>query len=83
MVEAPRLKSGMGGIQSGRDAAGFLAAGATAVAVGTESFRDPAAGERVRDELAMLLARHGTARVRDAVGVPFGRRKSASNAGQK
>ncbi len=35
---------GMGGIASGRDAADFLAAGATAIAVGTENFRDPAAG---------------------------------------
>ena len=43
---------GMGGIQSGRDALDFLHAGASAVAVGTESFRDPVAGTRVRDELA-------------------------------
>jgi Dihydroorotate dehydrogenase len=43
---------GMGGIASGRDAADFLRAGATCVAVGTESFRDPAAGVRVRTELA-------------------------------
>jgi len=43
---------GMGGISSGRDAADFLLAGATCVAVGTESFRDPAAGVRVRTELA-------------------------------
>jgi dihydroorotate dehydrogenase (NAD+) catalytic subunit len=42
---------GMGGIASGRDAADFLRAGATCVAVGTESFRDPAAGVRVRTEL--------------------------------
>ena len=34
---------GMGGIESGADALAFLAAGATAVAVGTASFRDPAA----------------------------------------
>jgi dihydroorotate dehydrogenase (NAD+) catalytic subunit len=47
---------GMGGISSGRDALDFLAAGATCVAVGTESFRDPAAGNRIRDELAQLLA---------------------------
>ena len=46
---------GMGGIASGRDAADFLAAGASAVAVGTESFRDPAAGRRVRRELAEIL----------------------------
>jgi dihydroorotate dehydrogenase (NAD+) catalytic subunit len=45
---------GMGGIASGRDARDFLDAGATAVAVGTESFRDPAAGSRVAAELAAL-----------------------------
>jgi dihydroorotate dehydrogenase (NAD+) catalytic subunit len=42
---------GMGGIASGRDAADFLAAGAVCVAVGTESFRDPAAGRRIAAEL--------------------------------
>ena len=47
---------GMGGIQTGRHAADFVAAGAAAVAVGTESFRDPAAGARVADELAVILA---------------------------
>ena len=35
--------SGMGGIESGADALAFLAAGASAVAVGTASFRDPLA----------------------------------------
>ncbi|HZG49637.1 MAG TPA: dihydroorotate dehydrogenase, partial [Thermoleophilaceae bacterium] len=45
---------GMGGIGSGRHAADLLAAGAAAVAVGTESFRDPAAGRRVAAELAEL-----------------------------
>jgi dihydroorotate dehydrogenase (NAD+) catalytic subunit len=42
---------GMGGIQSGRHARQFLDAGATAVAVGTETFRDPAAGARIAAEL--------------------------------
>jgi dihydroorotate dehydrogenase (NAD+) catalytic subunit len=42
---------GMGGIASGADAAEFIAAGATLVAVGTESFRDPRAGSRVAAEL--------------------------------
>jgi dihydroorotate dehydrogenase (NAD+) catalytic subunit len=51
-VEIPVI--GMGGIASGRDAADFLAAGATAVAVGTESFRDPAAGARIAAELDAL-----------------------------
>ena len=47
---------GMGGIQTGRHAANLISAGATAVAVGTESFRDPAAGSRVADDLAVILA---------------------------
>jgi dihydroorotate dehydrogenase (NAD+) catalytic subunit len=46
---------GMGGIASGRHAADFIAAGATCIAVGTESFRDPAAGGRVASELRALL----------------------------
>ena len=50
---------GMGGVQSGRDALDFLQAGASCVAVGTESFRDPGAGARVRDELAHELRAHG------------------------
>jgi dihydroorotate dehydrogenase (NAD+) catalytic subunit len=51
-VEIPVI--GMGGIASGPHAADFLSAGASAVAVGTESFRDPAAGRRVAAELAEL-----------------------------
>jgi dihydroorotate dehydrogenase (NAD+) catalytic subunit len=50
---------GMGGIASGRDAADFLRAGATCVAVGTESFRDPAAGVRIRTQLVALIASTG------------------------
>jgi dihydroorotate dehydrogenase (NAD+) catalytic subunit len=42
---------GMGGISTGADAREFLAAGATLVAVGTESFRDPRAGNRIASEL--------------------------------
>jgi dihydroorotate dehydrogenase (NAD+) catalytic subunit len=45
---------GMGGIQSGAHAAEFMRAGAACVAVGTESFRDPAAGRRVSGELAAI-----------------------------
>lgn len=43
---------GMGGVCNGADAAEMLAAGATLVAVGTESFRDPRAGSRVAAELS-------------------------------
>jgi dihydroorotate dehydrogenase (NAD+) catalytic subunit len=44
---------GMGGISSGADAAEFLALGASLVAVGTESFRDPRAGSRIAADLAI------------------------------
>jgi dihydroorotate dehydrogenase (NAD+) catalytic subunit len=55
-VEIPVI--GMGGIESGADATAFLAAGATAVAVGTANFRDALAGRRIRSELEdELLAR--------------------------
>jgi dihydroorotate dehydrogenase (NAD+) catalytic subunit len=50
---------GMGGVQTGRHAAQLLEAGATAVAVGTESFRDPAAGTRIQHELQDLFAKSG------------------------
>lgn len=43
---------GMGGVCNGADAAEMLAAGATLVAVGTESFRDPRAGARIAAELS-------------------------------
>jgi dihydroorotate dehydrogenase (NAD+) catalytic subunit len=48
---------GMGGIESGRDAADFLSAGASAIAVGTASFRDPAAGTRIANELRAVSGR--------------------------
>ncbi|HEX6651146.1 MAG TPA: dihydroorotate dehydrogenase [Thermoleophilaceae bacterium] len=51
-VEIPVI--GMGGISTGRQAADFLAAGATVIAIGTESFRDPAAGRRIAAELEAL-----------------------------
>jgi dihydroorotate dehydrogenase (NAD+) catalytic subunit len=47
---------GMGGVESGRDAQDLMLAGATLVAVGTGSFRDPAAGLRIASELSELLA---------------------------
>ena len=45
---------GMGGVATGKHAQDLMRAGATIVAVGTESFRDPAAGARVARELAAL-----------------------------
>jgi dihydroorotate dehydrogenase (NAD+) catalytic subunit len=43
---------GMGGVGSGGDALEMLSAGASLVAVGTESFRDPRAGARIAAELS-------------------------------
>jgi dihydroorotate dehydrogenase (NAD+) catalytic subunit len=74
---------GMGGIRSGRDALDFLAAGATAVAVGTESFRDPAAGARVRTELAQLLDARDHASLHNAMAVAARVPERGANAGQK
>jgi dihydroorotate dehydrogenase (NAD+) catalytic subunit len=50
---------GMGGVASGADALEMIASGATLVGVGTENFRDPAAGGRVAAELADLLEQRG------------------------
>ncbi len=47
---------GMGGVQRAADALDLIRAGAAAVAVGTESFRDPAAGHRIASDLRELLA---------------------------
>lgn len=51
----------MGGVSSGRAAWELLHAGATLVAVGTESFRDPAAGARIAAEVGDLTSRTGSA----------------------
>ncbi len=48
-VEIPVI--GMGGVQTGTHARELLEVGATLVAVGTESFRDPSAGRRIALEL--------------------------------
>jgi dihydroorotate dehydrogenase (NAD+) catalytic subunit len=68
---------GMGGIASGRDAADFLAAGARAVAVGTESFRDPGAGRRIAAELAPLATAEPDVRLRAPRPSPRATRPSA------
>ncbi len=48
---------GMGGIGSGGGALELLCAGATVIAVGTENFRDPRAGQRIAAELLERSAR--------------------------
>lgn len=59
---------GMGGIMTGDDAVEFMLAGATAVAVGTASFVDPTAVERVVDGLEGYCVHHGVVRVSDLTG---------------
>ena len=51
---------GMGGVQRGQDALDLLWAGADLVGVGTENFRDPAAGARIALELSDLRANRCT-----------------------
>jgi dihydroorotate dehydrogenase (NAD+) catalytic subunit len=49
----------MGGVTTGRDALELIAAGASAVALGTALFADPDAPARVRVELQVELDRLG------------------------
>ena len=49
---------GLGGIATGRDAIEFIMAGATAVQVGAASFADPAACQRVTEEIEIWMDEH-------------------------
>jgi dihydroorotate dehydrogenase (NAD+) catalytic subunit len=60
---------GMGGVQTGLDALEFVAAGASAVALGTVLFADPNAAARVRAELDAECTARGFASADDARGV--------------
>ena len=57
---------GVGGIATGLDALEFILAGASAVAVGTALFHDPAAAPRVLRELEEALAARRIGRLADA-----------------
>lgn len=59
---------GLGGITTPEDAVEFLLAGATAVQVGTASYADPRATERIASGLEQWCARHHVARVADLTG---------------
>jgi dihydroorotate dehydrogenase (NAD+) catalytic subunit len=60
--------SGIGGIQNGQDAVEFFLAGASTVQVGTQSFVDPAASERIVGEIAEFCRRDGISDVRELIG---------------
>jgi dihydroorotate dehydrogenase (NAD+) catalytic subunit len=64
---------GVGGVRTGDDALQLVAAGASAIQVGTATFNDPSAPMRVNQELATALQDRGFARFTDAVGVAHSR----------
>ena len=59
---------GMGGVRTGHDALEFIAAGASAVSVGTVVFGDPSAPWRIADELANELEIRGYEKLTDVIG---------------
>ena len=60
---------GVGGVRHGRDALELVAAGASAIQVGTAAFNDPTAPSRVGRELTRLVAERGFDRLGDVVGI--------------
>lgn len=60
---------GVGGVSCGDDALQLVAAGASAIQVGTAIFHDPTTPARVNRELAAALQDKGFARLSDAVGI--------------
>jgi dihydroorotate dehydrogenase (NAD+) catalytic subunit len=60
---------GMGGIRTGLDALQFLAAGASAVSVGTAVFGDPSSPARVLAELRQALDSRGFPELSEVIGV--------------
>lgn len=56
-VQVPLI--GMGGIMCAADALEFILAGATAVAVGTANFRNPALAETISQGILSYMDRHG------------------------
>jgi dihydroorotate dehydrogenase (NAD+) catalytic subunit len=59
---------GIGGIATADDALEFLVAGASAVQVGTATFYDPTASERLLDDLTRHLTEAGVAHLSEVVG---------------
>lgn len=59
---------GMGGISTAADAVEFILAGATAVEVGTASYWDPCATEKIVDELRTWCEDHNVTRLADLAG---------------
>lgn len=60
---------GMGGIRNGHDALEFIAAGASAVSIGTVVFGDPGAPWRIANELGQELQARGYDSLREVIGL--------------
>ena len=59
---------GMGGISTAADVVEFMLAGATAVQIGTASYWDPCATEKIVDELQNWCSEHEVAKLSDFIG---------------
>jgi len=59
---------GMGGISTAEDVIEFMLAGATAVEIGTASYWDPCATEKIVDQLAEWCTEHRIARIAELTG---------------
>jgi dihydroorotate dehydrogenase (NAD+) catalytic subunit len=59
---------GMGGISSATDILEFMLAGATAIQIGTASYWDPCATEKIVDELREYCAEHGIQKLSELTG---------------
>jgi dihydroorotate dehydrogenase (NAD+) catalytic subunit len=59
---------GMGGISTAADVVEFMLAGASAVEIGTASYWDPCATEKIVDELQQWCVEHHVTRVADLTG---------------
>jgi dihydroorotate dehydrogenase (NAD+) catalytic subunit len=69
-VELPIV--GMGGVAAGQDALDLIAAGASAIGLGTVLFSDPLAPARVRSELGAAVRSHGHGTAADVRGIARG-----------
>jgi len=65
-VEIPII--GCGGISSGQDALEFIMAGATAIQVGTATFRNPCASLNVLEEIEQFMQEEGVLDVKELIG---------------
>ena len=59
---------GIGGVETGEDAAEFILAGATAVSVGTADLHAPSAAQRILDERGVWAEEQGVSDINELIG---------------